>query len=950
MTAATRHFVEWDRPLLSAATAFLLERASTPAAAVVSTDPGPEAIPDSLFDPPPAPPRFGAATPADVAIDLGRVICVTPGRRAGRMLLHGLAEAAETRDVALIPPATLTPGVLLERLVDPSRPLATEAEAFLAWRAALLDVARPDLDPALARRLHEIDLELSAAMRTFADAADAATTLGAPAADVERWRALADIQRDQRRRLREHDRLHPAEALADARHHRRGAWDDVDAVIVIGAADLTTAQERLLDLLGDRVTYIVHAPPEYAPHFDAAGRPLPSYWNDARLDLEPDTVHFVDRPADQAQRTLDCLATVAPHAAVHDVTIALADEALGPIVRRHAARARVDVHLAAGRDLAQTRPYRLLQTLVRWRTERRFRDLAALVRHPDVERRLARRADLRRDWPAAMDRYFNAARPDRVAPDGWVGKDRLADPLRAVDAALDDMLGSFARGDGASLSTIAGASGAALASVYRGVRGLDPETAAACETLGRLLNAFADAAPIDTAATHPWTDGVELLLGFARGRGAAWGASDGAIDAVGWLELHLDPAPYAVLVGANEGRLPAAARTDGFLPESIRGRLGLADHARRLARDRYLLEATVRSRRRVDVIAGRESGLGDPLLPSRLLMWGEDGATCDRMKAFVDPPAAPLRRPWGAPAAPSAPGIPIPSLPDDLPPVTSMRVTDFRAYLTCPYRYALSRLLSLEQIEPPDPELPPRVFGTLTHDILQAFGETEAMRDETDAQRIEAFLFETLDTFAAERLGGQRSPLVHIQLARLQQRLVGFARQQADLRQAGWRIIEIEASLPEKTTLDIGDQPDMPIRGKIDRIDQHEQLGYRLIDYKTGETDTSPDKSHRERGEWTDLQLPLYAHLARRAALVGDGPIDVGYFRLGRAIDQVRWTSAGWSQVEIDEGVERARAVVRAIRAGDFEMNGDYSSFFDEFARICQVNVRGGDDDEGGDE
>ena len=136
----------------------------------------------------------------------------------------------------------------------------------------------------------------------------------------------------------------------------------------------------------------------------------------------------------------------------------------------------------------------------------------------------------------------------------------------------------------------------------------------------------------------------------------------------------------------------------------------------------------------------------------------------------------------------------------------------------------------------------------------------------------------------------------------------------------------------------------MPIRGKIDRIDQHESTGaWRIIDYKTSEGGASPHKSHhgRERlddpsiTEWLDLQLPLYAHLAQQNGIVGD--ISLAYFLLPKNADHTALKFAEWTKEHLATAIECAQDVVIGIRAGEFDLNSSYSSYFDDYAYICQA-------------
>ena len=71
-------------------------------------------------------------------LDLGHVLLVTPGGRAGRRCLEALSAGAKAADRSLVPPRTVTPGNLEFALRGPiTRPLANRIEIRLAVMQAL---------------------------------------------------------------------------------------------------------------------------------------------------------------------------------------------------------------------------------------------------------------------------------------------------------------------------------------------------------------------------------------------------------------------------------------------------------------------------------------------------------------------------------------------------------------------------------------------------------------------------------------------------------------------------------------------------------------------------------------------------------------------------------------------------------------------------------------------
>jgi hypothetical protein len=144
----------------------------------------------------------------------------------------------------------------------------------------------------------------------------------------------------------------------------------------------------------------------------------------------------------------------------------------------------------------------------------------------------------------------------------------------------------------------------------------------------------------------------------------------------------------------------------------------------------------------------------------------------------------------------------------------------------------------------------------------------------------------------------------------------------------------------------VDDQP-FQLRGRIDRIDQHEHTGqYAILDYKSSEQGRPPRSVHLEgagRGpiapeHWRDLQLPLYRHLAVELGLPVDSQL--GYVLLPRNLDDTAFALAGWTEQELATADEAARRVVRKIRDGEFWEPADLGPGFDAgLDRICQVGV-----------
>jgi ATP-dependent helicase/nuclease subunit B len=268
-------------------------------------------------------------------------------------------------------------------------------------------------------------------------------------------------------------------------------------------------------------------------------------------------------------------------------------------------------------------------------------------------------------------------------------------------------------------------------------------------------------------------------------------------------------------------------------------------------------------------------------------------------------------------------------------------VTEFRDYLACPFRYYLRHRLKLESFDDAAVELDGGLFGSLAHQVLREFGRSAAAA-VTDAEVIYRELGALLDEATVEMFGKEPLPAVAVQIEQLRLRLEPLAQWQAGWAAAGWKIHAVEASPPPGTAcLQVDGQP-MELRGRIDRIDINETTGQAAVfDYKTSDATHRPEQTHRRGGEWVDLQLPLYRHLAQAMGIAGS--LQLGYILLPKDTTETGDKLAQWSEADLAAADAAAANVVRMVRAGRFwPPESPPPMFFDELAAICQEGQFGG--------
>ena len=922
--AIRRAFLGWDGPCL-------------PAAA------------DHLFS------RF-AASGGD---GLQSVIVAVPGGRAGRRLEEILVHKAQSTRGDWIPPRIMTVGKLPEQLYVAKMPFADELAQQLAWiealktgdhhgLAKLISTMPADDDLAawlsLGEMLAKLHRELAADGLDFASVADCGLRIEG-FREQARWAALSEIQRGYLAIL---DSL----GLWDLQTARlfaiREAECRTDAqVVLIGTVDLNNAQRLMLDQIADRVTSLIFAPEELADRFDDHGCLKPDAWRDVNVELSDDQIEVVDGPGDQAAAVVRWMAGLGGLRAADEITVGVPSEDLIPYLEQQLEACEIPARYGVGLPLSRTGPYRLLSVAADYLQSGRFSDYAALVRHPAIHSWL-RGQGIRGDWLTEMDAYYSSRLVAVLGERRLAGTrhgSALEDVRHAIEGLLKEVRGAARR----TLSDWSEPIVEVLLAVFGGGT-LDPNVddqrtvLLACEKIHAVLRKHVGLH--DYPRLEPSVTGAEalrLVLRGTQGDSVAAKADRDAVELLGWLELPLDDAPALVVTQFNEGTVPASLNADLFLPNQLRHELGIEDNDRRWARDVYALSVILASRPEVKLIAGRRTTEKDPLAPSRLLFACDDQTIASRAVKFFaegEPRSDPATLPGGIRPGQTGSKLETPRPRPLDSPVTAMRVTEFRDYLGCPYRYYLRHQLRLAEMADSDRELDGRAFGSLAHDVLKEFGEA-SIAESADASRIAAWLSESLDRNVARQFGQMPLAAVRVQVEQLRLRLARFADWQADWRGQGWRIKHVEVEPANGNASLIVDREPMILHGRIDRIDFNESTGEHLVfDYKTSDSPRTPEKTHRDKDGWIDLQLPLYKHLT--AAMGIEGPIRLGYIVLPKDTGKTGTLLAEWSDGDFRSAIGVAEDVVRSVRVERFwPPTSPPPAFSQQFAAICRDNQLG---------
>lgn len=883
------------------------------------------------------------------ALDLGRVLVVLPGRRAGRRLKEHLVDAAERHNLLLTPPDVITESELPELLYQQTQPFASSLIQKLAWAEALRSIdpgerqsllPHPPAFESIAQWIHlgeivsRVYRELSAEAVDFHSALQVAERIPG-FADRAGWHVLRTVSEAFRSSLESMGLGDPDSSRLAAVRERtvRCEFD----IVLIGMVDLNAVVLRMLAQIAERrVTAFVVAPATEAEKFDSFGQLRFDAWQQYPVPIRDEQIEYADDPADQATHAIAWLAGLNGEFAVDQIAIAVPDPAIVPPLRRRLAEMGVRVRWVEERTVADSAPFRLLAAATEYAERGSFAAFARLVRHPDVFDWLA--AEGKSIDLSALDDFHSRFLPAAAGRLSHTGSHELKRTLDHLNHWLAGARRANRLADwGKIFSNI-------LKTVYSHRIELDFELEAdrvlhssirllmeAIEALRRVPAALDREVPAELAFSLAFHDVAQTPLPPA--------ADPEAIQLLGWLELPLDDAAAVLVTSFNEGFVPTAARADPFLTETLRERLGLEHHGRRYARDAYQATVLVHSKRFACVVGRRDSET-NPLFPSRLLFTGPDEEVFARAQQWTKAAQAPAT--WSAPEPDRPTPFAVPRPVAAIRKSRSFHVTELRTYLACKYRYYLRHVRKLAATNDANRELDGRGFGSMLHDVLADWGNDPNWRNCTDAASLSDNLIERLHAIAGVRFD-QGWPAIRLQIAQAARRLNAFSKYQAGLAADGWQPIFVESERDLLTTnFLIGPDDSVSLCGRIDRIDYHSAFNrVRILDYKTADKVTSPADAHRTAQGWIDLQLPLYRHLWRNAVSTEQVPssasIELGYLHIPRDPQEVKVCVAeDWDDTVLADADKVARHAIRGILQGDFwPPTSPTPAQFEDFAAIC---------------
>ncbi len=897
---------------------------------------------------------------------LAGILLVVPTQQSGRRLRRSLTAHGARHGVHL---GYLHPHLPIDLARTPTNDVlvASSLECTALWAHLLLrtDYSRlTSLFPArdgdhsftwslsTGRLVQDLRYQLAAAGITIAQVA---TDFHSVLEEPERWDELAWLEEQYLELVHGMSRVDPGE-LRIENSLQPQVPDGTTRIVLACAPDPEPIALHALELLARDLTVqvLVHAPESFADRFDEWGRPLHPTWREAVIDI-PDVernLRLAGTPAEQSRLAVSIIAEEA--FGPGDVGLGVPDSGVLPFLSADLQAGGLTAFDPNGSPLSSHPLFLLLERYRALVDEGSYAAVASFLRHPDVLQHLqAKRGLLPRRLLTELDEFQNLRLPATLDDmSAFLSRDEARhptrdDPFANLTQALECIVAEvLPHAGGTTVSALRDFLQSAYAERKLSAEDTaDAEFASVARQVVDLLS-DCDESCISALDVAP-ADVRSLLIEHLRPARYEADRQGASIDLEGWLELHWNDAPLLVVTGMNEGRVPENIAADPFLPDSLRRQLGLRHDADRLARDTYLMQALIESRRtggRACFIAGKTGSGGDPLKPSRMLFNCADPGLPARALALFGTPES---HTVNYPATTSF--LLQPSPPTDLPTsrhdIASLSVTAFKDYLVCPFRFYLKRVLQMNALDDQKREMDALDFGLLIHDALSEMGQQEDLRTTTDARILTRFLHERAERWAAARFGSSLRLNLRMQLDAARERLSAVARAQAREAAAGWEIALVEHSIED--TIE-----GIRVYGRIDRVDRHRGSGQlRILDYKTSDNGNPPEGEHLrspnddmpgymeatldgKRRRWADLQLPLYAMMLGES-FASPSQVLVGYFNVPGAAEETGvklWST--FTPELLESASVCASGVAADVRArrfwppSDRVQNDDFTSLF----------------------
>jgi len=904
------------------------------------------------------------------AFDLSQLLLLLPTRHAGRLIERALLHQHRQ----LLPPRTESPRSLVDLLLN-LEPCLEPIQSRLLWQEVLNDGKLSDWkdlfplqktsDPAWS---WEVAGQLS---ELCSQAGEARLSL---AALENRYESLCNKKKLLCRNLHRRERLKENKPLQ--------LPEGIKALVLAATPDPLPLLLPLLDQLSKEqpelpIHILLHTNPDEEELFSNWGRPLYEPWQNKDLSL-PSFQENIHPTFNYKEAALAAELSKESNGANKEESasvVASLDQQLLPSLEA-AIRPR-KLRSADGSSLSQRGEYDFLQTLYRLSLNDRYNDFASLLRNPSFWNSFSPEPEKTEKVETSTFDSLPSELPLLLQLEGEL---RSAHLPRHYSHSKN--LQPFTQGISEKIDRSKGS----------GIAQLFTDAIEHCQHLldelksEKLSSSIESLLPLpiddqSDASSNKATSGeifrekalhwAEIIDATPGKNLSRWQAlldclsaeqlppeaeRPGELPACGWLELPWKLEPHLLLLPFQEGCIPAKIENGSFLNDTLREQLGLSHDKQRYARDAYLLRSVCSWRsndqHRVDILTAKSNSSGDPLLPSRLLFscspQQEAELPARALKLFAELSEQQQKTPASSIGfqltLPKAANIP-----------QQISITAFADYLKCPFRFYLSRILHLCEIDPHKMELDALDFGNLLHYALEKLGDNEELRASDQPEKIAAFLQKTVEDRMSFFYGNDLSAPLLLQQSSAIHRLSDAAEYIAQWRSEGWEFAHSELLIhKEKACADwkFGESnasKGLALRGKIDWIEYHpEQKIYRVIDFKSSKAkaahcdgyhwkqlkSNSPEQEEdlpdyyffsapNDKGEekdylWLNLQLPLYVTAIAKIKKVDITAIEAAHFYLPAEDSPNHYCPLRFNSEHISAALSCADTIASNIAQGEF--------------------------------
>lgn len=488
-----------------------------------------------------------------------------------------------------------------------------------------------------------------------------------------------------------------------------------------------------------------------------------------------------------------------------------------------------------------------------------------------------------------------------------------------------------------------------------------PEKTAARDAL---FEAASELRHLDLAGPAPRPPLIQSAMEDAIASKGGWtGKSGTGVVIGGYADAVARDLDVLFLLGAAEGLAPARIRENPLLPDSVRAMLGgglpTVEQRAEASKEQFYAALAAGSERTITYPRGDLRGSGSYQVsrwitakPDRELQSFAHGIENSAPTVASLPPTAQewrLRRILTAEERTAA-------LRDDtalqralavtrdrrdgifsrfngnlgahgiiVDPEKALSPTRLEDWVTSPFSYFLKHVLKVNILEDValEVQISPQQRGILVHQVLEDYVRS-ITKDGLPPSS--GRLLELANAAFAE--AANPAWLSHVwerNQAMLRQDLERVFADDHDRFAEGWSYLAEEASFgfgPENTDshppveLALDDGTVVRFRGKVDRIDRHNDGRVRVIDYKTGKADKYKPLKDHPTAEGTRYQLPVYGLFARTLG-TSASPVAAEYWFISKAGNFVKIgytvTDEVMEQLRTDAGL-----IIAALRKGIF--------------------------------